>query len=272
MNRTDIAYLINTTPKYYYLLYLHLTLLGRYAKDLQWPVYIASEVPDHPDLVRLKTRFPQINILPLTQEEEPFLESRLAACRKLPSTIDYVFPIQEDFLLEGRPMEKVLEEAVEILDESPSVASLRLMPSPGPVGRQRWGETDWVLLEEGKDSYIFTYQATLWRRTTYESFFQRLLEFEASMVLGTSPLTKEQKVRVQIQWNLAENSTGQSILMREQGPAVLHLAWPREGPQPNAVYLSPWPYRPTAVVRGQLESWAEELAAREDCPLAPSLR
>jgi hypothetical protein len=43
----------------------------------------------------------------------------------------------------------------------------------------------------------------------------------------------------------------------------IHLAWPREGAHPNAVYLCPWPYRPTAVVRGLFESWANELAKRE---------
>jgi hypothetical protein len=33
------------------------------------------------------------------------------------------------------------------------------------------------------------------------------------------------------------------------------------------VYLSPWPYRPTAIVQGRLEPWAAELGKREGVPL-----
>jgi hypothetical protein len=33
------------------------------------------------------------------------------------------------------------------------------------------------------------------------------------------------------------------------------------------VYLSPWPYRPTAIVHGRLEPWAAELGLREGVPL-----
>ena len=43
MNRQDICILINSTPKYYYLLPLHLTLIRRYAPFLHWPIYFATE-------------------------------------------------------------------------------------------------------------------------------------------------------------------------------------------------------------------------------------
>ena len=32
---------------------------------------------------------------------------------------------------------------------------------------------------------------------------------------------------------------------------------------PNGVYFSPWPYRPTAVVKGDLQQWAKDLIRRE---------
>ena len=102
MNRTDIAYLINSTPKYYYLLPLHLILVRRYAPELTWPIYIASEEPEHPILVECVNTH-GVKILPLKQVDRFFLESRLAATLALPPEIKYVFPIQEDFLLERRP-------------------------------------------------------------------------------------------------------------------------------------------------------------------------
>jgi hypothetical protein len=262
MNRTDVAYLINTTPKYFYMLSLHLNLLQRYAPELKWPVYLATEVSEHPEILSLKEAFPALNIIPLTQEEEPFLESRLAATRKLPESIKYVFPIQEDFLLEGRPIEQVLENGLLIMDQSAPVASLRLMPCPGPVGTQRFKDSKWRILGK-EDSLIFTFQATIWRRERYAEYL------EAVVKEIPEGLSQKQKVEIQIKQNIAENHTGQKILRLTQASHV-HLAWPREGSWPNAVYLAPWPYRPTAIVQGKLQQWARDLAEREGVPLAAS--
>jgi hypothetical protein len=69
--------------------------------------------------------------------------------------------------------------------------------------------------------------------------------------------------------NIGEASYGQDILKIVLAD-TLHLAYPRAGKWSNAVYLCPWPYRPTAVVRGQLEPFAEELFQREGIPLEKS--
>lgn len=264
MNRTDVAYLINTTPRYFYLLRLHLSLLARYASEMKWPVFLATEVPDHPDITNLLMEFPSLKILPLTQDQEPFLESRLAATEKLPGDIKYVFPIQEDFLLEGRPMTDVLENGLQILDES-AVASIRLMPCPGPVGTETFRGSKWRILGD-KDSLLFTFQATIWRRESYADYLRAVLK---EIPEG---LSKAQKIDIQIRQNIAENHTGQGILransLRRENH--FHLAWPREGSWPNAVYLAPWPYRPTAIVRGKIQKWALDLAEREGVAVAPS--
>ena len=89
MNRTDIAYLINSTPKYYYLLPLHLLLLRRYAPELAWPIYIASEEPEHPILVECVNTH-GVKILPLKQADRFFLESRLAATLALPPELSLI--------------------------------------------------------------------------------------------------------------------------------------------------------------------------------------
>ncbi len=266
MERKDVAYLINTTPKYFYLLRLHLSLLQRYAPNLQWPIYLATEEPDHKTVKELQTEFPKLQILPLTTEQEGFLESRAVATYMLPSHIQYVFPIQEDFLLEGRPDQEKLQEALHILDTDPDIHSIRLMPCPGPKGNITYRMSTWKLLDKKVDEYVFTYQATLWRREPYYNF----MNFFTQMI-NSKPLTKEQKNKIAIHDNVCEIYIGQNYLTDQGG---IHLAYPRAGPWPNAVYLCPWPYRPTAVVKGKLELWAEELADRERVPLAmgPSLR
>lgn len=266
MDRKDVAYLINTTPKYFYLLDLHLTLLKRYAPQMLWPVYLATEEPDHLEVQQLRVKHSWLHILPLTQEQEGFLDSRYAACKALPPSIKYVFPIQEDFLLEGRPMNEPFEEVLHIMDKTKQIQSARIMPCPGPRGTKRWETTLWMVLEYPRDEYVFSYQATLWKREAYQNFMQLLCEY-----LNSMRLTQEQKNQMAIRQNIAEVSFGQELLVAQGG---IHLAWPREGSHPNAVYLCPWPYRPTAVVQGRLQDWADELADREKVSIRrlPSLR
>jgi hypothetical protein len=266
MERNDVAYVINTTPKYFYLLRLHLTLLQRYAPTLQWPIYLATEEPDHKTVKELQTEFPKLHILPLTAEQEWFIESRAVATHMLPSHIQYVFPIQEDFLLEGRPDDAKLQEALHILDTNLDVHSMRMMPCPGPKENKWYGKTNWKRLHLFVDEYVFTYQATLWKREPYYNFMNHFTQ-----LFNSKNLSKEQKNKLAIHDNICEIDIGQNYLMDQGGT---HLAYPRAGPWPNAVYLCPWPYRPTAVVKGKLELWAEELADRERVPLAtgPSLR
>jgi hypothetical protein len=266
MNRTDVAYLINTTPKYFYLLRLHLTLLQRYASNMKWPVYLATEEPNHTTVKELQSEFSFLQIIPLSHEQEGFIESRAVATDLLPKSIRYVFPIQEDFLLERRPVEDIFEEALEILDSDEDVKSLRLMPCPGPKGDLKYRGLKWIMLDEKTDQYLFTYQATLWRREAYSTFMNFFTD-----LLNSKPLTPQQKNKIAIHDNVCEVEIGKRVLTDQGGT---HLAYPRAGLWPNAVYLSAWPYRPTAVVKGKLEVWAEELADRERVLLAvgPSLR
>lgn len=253
MDRTDCAYLINTTPKYFYLLPLHLALLERYAPTLAWPVYIATEAEVLPPL-----RHPNLKIIKLQQSQEGFLESREAAIAALPESIKYVLPMQEDFLLEGRPMAKEIAEAFEALEAPETeVLSVRLMPCPGPKGDTYFNE---FKVLDFTDTLVFTYQATIWKRAPYQTFMNTLLH-------KLQGKTQAQKNHMAIKVNIAENSEGQGILKNLfQG---IHISIIRHYAHPNAVYLSPWPYRPTAVVRGVLEPWAYDLGEREGFPLNP---
>lgn len=266
MEREDIAYVVNSTPKYFYLLALHFCLLRRYFPKMRWPVYFATEVPNDP-LVQKVCKEYDIKILELTTNEQWFLESRLAVTKKLPERIKYIFPIQEDFLLQGRPDIDAMMEALAILDVDEKVGSIRLMPCPGPQSdSKQYGNTSYKILEE---PFLFTYQATLWRRSVYKEFFELLIELPESIYNHLIPRNLqgwERKKYIQVDFNLAENYIGQEIL-KKLGEAYLFLAYPRAHPRPNAVYLCPWPYRPTAVEKGKLGEWVYEFASREGFPI-----
>ena len=263
MDRKDVCLLINSTPKYFYLLPLQLTMLKRYASQLKWPIYFATEALDHPITVKLIVEF-GVKVISLAGSEAGFLESRQAALQKLPSSIAYVLPLQEDFLLDRKPDYDSLKDALFILDTERMVSSLRLTPCPGPQPSdlQYSKEKPWRILGE-RNQYIFTYQATLWRRMDLQMYYTELNHQIEKINTSASEEDKKQLALVN---NLGEASFGQKVLQKVL-PNTYHLAWPRVGPWSNAVYLCPWPYRPTAVVRGSLEPFAKELFDREGIKL-----
>jgi hypothetical protein len=263
MERSDVCILINSTPKYFYLLPLQLTLLRRYASQLKWPIYFATEALDHPITVKLILEF-GVKILALSVSQSGFLESRQAALQKLPSTITYVLPLQEDFLLDRKPDSTALSDALYILDTDRTVSSLRLTPCPGPQSTDLLysKEKPWRILGD-RNEYIFTYQATLWRRLDLQLYYNELV---SQIEKTNKSASEEEKKNLALVHNLGESSFGQKILQKIL-PQTYHLCWPRAGPWSNAVYLCPWPYRPTAVTRGTLEPFAKELFEREGVKL-----
>lgn len=256
MNRTDCAILVNTCPKFFYLLEGYFGMLRRYAKDLKWPIYLATECPND-YTIELVSRKYNVKILELQETQSDFFESRVTALKMLPKEIRYVLPLQDDFLLERPgPDYKALENALEILDADKDVLSLRLMPCPGSSAREGfWGLWKKLLPED----LLFSYQATIWRREVYHTYFLNLIVQGKRLYPDLSGASWNQYC---IRTNPAETHPG-LFLLKTLFPHGVHLCWPRVGTFANAVYLSPWPYRPTAVVRGKLEPWAEELIRRE---------
>jgi hypothetical protein len=261
MDRKDVAILINSSPKYFYLLPLQLTMLRRYAPELKWNVYFATEDTENPVVQKLRDL--DANILPLPESASGFLESRVVALQMLPNTIKYVLPLQEDFLLDRRPDYSALKDALTILDTDRQVSSLRLTPCPGPhESDPLYDKTKpWRILGN-KDIYTFTYQATLWRRLDLRLYFSAVLSHMTKDFAVKKPLSDADKKYLALTSNIGENSYGQEVLKKTL-PDTLHLSCPRLGEWSNAVYLCPWPYRPTAVTRGRLEAFAEELFQRE---------
>lgn len=259
MDRHDVCILINSTPRYFPVLELQLKLLRRYAPNLQWTIFFATEASETPFVKYLQKTY-SIEVLPLAQTETGFLESREAALRTLPKSYLYVLSLQEDFLLDREPMYETLAEACRILDMDRTVGSLRLMPCPGPLEKDPLYHPSmkWKVLTDD-DSMTFTYQATLWRVYDLHTYYKTLLKSIANDF--PSAVTPDQKKTIALKMNCAETQYGQSKIRAT--PNVLHLSWMRAGPWANAVYLCPFPYRPTAIVQGSIEPFARELSLRE---------
>ena len=258
-----VAYLINTTPKYFYLLPLHIGLIRRYAPGLDWDLWIATEEPNHHVIQDMKSQ--GVKVLELLPSESGFLKSREAALRRLPP-YDYIVPAQEDFLLERFIDYNIIEETFAILEKDPSVQSIRWMPCPGPAAADEKYGLHWQQLDPSFDEYLFVFQMTVWRASALKKWFTNLTEqFERDYPVS---LSAEERRIAEIRANYAENSRGQGYFKRWMMSAgEKHLAWTRIHKHPNAVYMSPWPYRPTAVVGGKLEAWAVELGKREGWPI-----
>jgi hypothetical protein len=264
MDRTDVVILVNSTPTYYYILPLFFTMLRRYAPGLKWTVVLATEEPEHEVCQQVKGGH-GVELLTLDKAESGFLESRLAALRVLKDRFAYVFPLQDDFLLEmpmnGSAFHKLLEE----MDKSAPIVSARCMPCPGPKtpGKCFKELPGWKPLVEKMDTMGFVFQATMWRTVACYEWYERIC-WRLEKICPKRVTTAAERKRVEISANIAENATGQMEFWNWSAEKKYgHIAFERAGSWKNAVYLSPFPYRPTAIVRGELEPWARELMERE---------
>jgi hypothetical protein len=253
-NISSICVLINTCPKYNDIAIASCVLIRRYAPALEWPIFLASssfEAYHKTELEELK-----INVIEQTVEENAdFIKSRIHALHKLKDFSNVLF-LQEDFLLDREPMYLALEEAARILQEDASVKCVRLMPCPAPTGLSyKNGQTTnpWSIIDPTPNAY-FSFQASIWNIDWLHIFFERLLlDFQKN----------ERKISANKYWlliNPAEKTTGMIIALDIGGKFI---GYERKGNWPNAVFLSPWPYRPTAVEKGNIQSWASDFLERE---------
>jgi hypothetical protein len=258
-NETSIAYLINSTPKYYYILELHLVLLKRYAPNLKWQVFLATEEPEHLICKKLVSEY-GVQLIVLEKENTSFLTSRKRALELLPSHITKVFPIQEDFLLERFIDEDAINESIQLLDKDDKLIAVRYMPCPGPNEKNNLYKNSWLEISEKYDTYGFCFQATLWKRDFLQLWYN-------SIVLKCEEHGSIDRKRLEVDMNISENVDGQKLfysLFKD----YKQIGWKRAHKYSNAVYMCPWPYRPTAIIRGVLQPFAKELAEREGVKLS----
>jgi hypothetical protein len=263
MDRTDCCILVCSTPKYYYILPLFFKLLRRYAASLRWDVILATEVPENPVCTFVASNY-AVQLLPIPEESKGFLESRLAALRLVRNDYSYCLPLQDDFLLEMPMNDRAISSVLDYMDSKMGVVSARCMPCPGPSAEAPFVAVEgWKQLDAKTDAIGFTFQATLWKIGPLTAWYERVcarLEAMCPQRLGQTDRRRE----IEIKENIAENRDGQADFWRWSDEKDYdHIALERAGPWPNAVYLSPFPYRPTAIVGGRFEPWAQELARRE---------
>ena len=270
MDRTDVVILVNSTPNYYYILPFFFTMLRRYAPGLAWGLVLATEFPDDPICKAISAEH-KVELLEIPFAAAGFIESRLVALQTLQKRYKYCLPLQDDFILELPMNAAAIKDILTAMDMDTTISSARLMPCPGPAAADAVYAADpvyaegWKILSQANDTYGFVYQATLWRTEEAVKWFQTVAN-RLESIAPKATTDSKQRIALEVSWNISENAEGQALFWKTFA-AEKHLAWIRQGKQPNAVYLSPFPYRPTAIVKGRLESWASELAARENIPL-----
>ena len=253
MTSDTIAYLINSTPKYYYILELHLVLLRRYAPQLKWQVFLATEEPEH-TMCKLLVEKYDVKLLVLEKENSSFLRSRKRALELLPEQYTIVLPMQEDFLLERYINSDEISYSIRYMDQEPNLFAIRYMPCPGPHNANK-SFYNWLHITQDYDNYGFTFQATLWKREACQLWYD-------TIVNKLNSYTNSESKYLEVDLNIAENADGQKLFY-ELFKDKIHIGWMRAHKHPNAVYMCPWPYRPTAIIKGVLQPFAIELAQRE---------
>jgi hypothetical protein len=147
------------------------------------------------------------------------------------------------------------EIAIGMMTENPEIVCTRLMPCPGPTGD--------VFLEKWKEIVVdpycyFSLQAAIWSVPWLMRFFEGVVR-RATPLISKYPQYSRNQFWLLV--NPCETKVGTDIAVELGGRFV---GYPRIGRWSNAVYLSPWPYRPTAVEKGVIQPWATEMLKREE--------
>jgi len=242
--------LINSCPKYNYLAVISAQLIRRYAPDIKWALYMATTSLTEKEEEVLKTL--AVHYINQTEEENSdFIASRIHALRFL-QNYSSVLLLQDDFFLDRNPLYDMLNTAVEMIEKG--VSCVRLMPCPGPTGGLVDQRSEWKWIEDAP--YLFSFQAGIWSLPWLIHFFEEMVKES----LLDFPKYKCTKNHYWLTVNPCETAIGLSVCKRLEYKAV---GFARAGSWSNAVFLSPWPYRPTAVEKGVLQPWAKEMIKRE---------
>jgi hypothetical protein len=226
--------------------------IRRYATELKWPIYLATAGLDDEQKAMLMAI--GIRMIEQGPENGDFLESRIEALRILRDTYSHILLLQDDFFLDRAPSYDALASTVEMMTENPEIVCTRLMPCPGPTGDvvfEKWRE---IIVEP---YCYFSFQAGIWSVPWLMRFFEGVIK-RATPLMAKYPQYSRNQFWLLV--NPCEKGIGTDVAVELGGRFV---GWPRAGRWSNAVYLSPWPYRPTAVEKGVLQPWAKKMLKRE---------
>ena len=249
----SVCILVNSCPKYNKIAVASCCLIRRYATGLKWPIYLASAGLD--DEKKAMMMAAGVHVMEQGPENGDFLESRIEALRILRESFSFVLLLQDDFFLDRAPNYDALEETVRMMTENPEIVCTRLMPCPGPTGDVVLGKWKEIVV----DPYCyFSFQAGVWSIPWLMRFFEEVVR-RATPLMTKYPHYSRNQFWLLV--NPCETGVGTDVAVELGGRFI---GWPRAGRWSNAVYLSPWPYRPTAVEKGVIQPWATEMLKREE--------
>jgi len=253
--------LINTCPKYKQFAINQCILIRRYAKDLKWPVYLASSELTQEEIKQLKLL--HILIIAQTPEENlDFVESRIHALKILEKKHEFVLLLQDDFMLDRDIDYASLSETILMMIYNRNIPCVRLMPCPrptGPVFKEKW-----QLIDPEEECY-FSFQAAIWSTSWVRRFFEAVIIKSEPLYKQYTEYTNYTRNQFWLYKNPCEREIGCEVA-KELLAGGHFVGYPRAGNWSNAVYLSPWPYRPTAIEKGVVQEFAKELLQREGLP------
>jgi len=248
----SVCILINSCPKYNNLAVASCCFIRRYASSIEWPIYLATACLKEEEKAMMMAA--GVKIIEQGSENADFIESRIEALRILQREFSLVLFLQDDFFLDRAPDYPALNLTVKMMLDNAGIVCTRLMPCPGPTG-SKYGEL-WREVVVCPHHY-FSFQAAIWSVPWLLRFFEEVFRKSQSLFSKYEQLTRNQ---FWLLINPCEKEVGTDVAVELGGRFV---GFPRKGPWSNAVYLSPWPYRPTAVEKGVLQPWAAEIMIRE---------
>jgi hypothetical protein len=102
MDRDDIAYVVQTCRRDFYLLDLHFTLLGKNGAQIQWPKYvICTDKAHYSQQANFYEKYPGI--------------SSIQSLDEIPANIQYICLTHTEVFLEEAPCADILEKALAIV-------------------------------------------------------------------------------------------------------------------------------------------------------------
>jgi hypothetical protein len=248
----SVCVLINSCPKYNHLAVFSCCLIRRYAASLAWPIYLATADLRQEEHAMLMAA--GVKVIEQGPENTDFIESRIEALRLLQREFSFILLLQDDFFLDRTPDYNALQSTITMMSQNKEVVCTRLMPCPEPTG-PNFGKI-WQCIAVDPYCY-FSFQATIWSLPWLLRFFEGVFRKSQDLFTKYSQFSRNQ---FWLLINPCEKQVGTEVAVELGGNFV---GFSRKGPWSNAVYLSPWPYRPTAVERGVLQPWAIEMIKRE---------
>ena len=231
---SNTCIVISSTSKYSFIWDTFFNLLVKNWKNLEFPIYFLSTGESK----YLVEKF-DINVYEV-KKDIGFLEGYKYILDQVKERHNYGIILQDDFLIEKPVNNDLIKKYIEILNENKEVGFIRTMPCPGPKGQKiNFGDIELGEINKLED-YSFSYQSTIWNINYF-------LEF--SNIQNSSPWISE----ITLAKKMRSDKSGKKL-----------LGFIRPFKESNAVYESPIPYRPTAIVKGKLQDWAKKLLVREN--------